>query len=48
MAQRGSLMRAYIHSLGAMRVNLLPNIRQLVMKLICDENMYNIDENIYR
>ena len=48
MEQSGSLMRAYIHSLGAMRVNLLPNMRQLLMKLMCDENMYNIDENIYR
>ena len=40
-------MRAYIHSLGAMRVNLQTNMRQLLMKLIFDENMYNIDENIY-
>ena len=48
MEQRGSLMRVYIHSLCTMTVNLQPNMRQLKMKLIFDENMYNIDETIYR
>ena len=48
MEQRGSLMLAYIHSLGAKRINLIPNMRQLLMKIIFDENIYNMHENIYR
>ena len=48
MEQGGSLMRAYIHSLGAKRTNLIPNMRQLLMKFIFDENIYNMHENINR
>ena len=48
MAQGKSLMRAYIHSLGAKRDNIIKNMRQFFMKLIFDENIYNMDENTYR